>query len=164
MRRMLLAGAVAASAVLIAMPSALSAQSASFRSSPAAGPAGTRISLASITPCKSPVSGRPIVRVSLVRAFHQPGRVLASTTFLTSVGGSWSGSLRVPVVTPGGQEEAGVLTSLTATCFASPQAEGALLVYTSHDFTVTPTPRVPAAAPGKAPAAAPVKAPARFTG
>jgi hypothetical protein len=153
---MLLVGALAVPAVLSVMPSATPAQSASFRSSPAAGPAGTGISLASITPCRSPVAGRPIVQVSLVRAFHQPGRVLASATFQTSASGSWSGTLRVPAVTPGGGEEAGVLASLTAVCRASPQAEGALLIYNSRDFTITPTAR--------APAAAPVTAPARFTG
>jgi hypothetical protein len=130
----LCAGAVVVTAVvLISWPRVASAQSATFRSAPASGAPGTVISVAAVTPCLSPVAGTPFVRVFLQRG----SATLGSATFTVTPEGSWSGSLRVGAGATQGSAQ------LSAFCFASPQAEGALVAYQPHKFAVlvgTPSP------------------------
>ena len=103
---------------------------ATFDSTPAAGPAGSSITVSSITPCPplpAGVQGPPIVRVNLV----QGGQEVGSVELPVDASGAWSGALVVAgSASPGG-------ATLDAFCFSSTQAEGTTLTYQSRTFTVT---------------------------
>jgi hypothetical protein len=123
-------GFVVTSFVVAAWASGAGAQTGTFTSSPSSGPAGTTISVQSVTPCVPPPSspgGGPFIRLALQR-----GSVTLGTAQIPlGSGGSWSGSITVSSSAAPGTAQ------LTAFCIAGPQAEGAVLEYTPHTFTVT---------------------------
>src|SRR5262245_51420594 len=108
-----------AAALVLALPTAASAQTGTFTASPTSGAAGATVTLTSVTPCTLPagVTGSPLVRVTLTRGSTR----LGSAEIPVRADGSWSGSLHV-----GSNASAGT-AQLSGFCFASPQAEGALL-------------------------------------
>jgi hypothetical protein len=116
--------------VVAAWSSAAGAQTGTFTSSPSSGPPGTTISVQSVTPCMPPASspgGGPFIRLALQR-----GSVTLGTAQIPlGSGGSWSGSITVSSSASAGTAQ------LTAFCIAGPQAEGAVLEYTPHTFTVS---------------------------
>ncbi len=116
--------------VVAAWPNVAGAQTGTFTSSPSSGPAGTTISAQSVTPCVPPASspgGGPFIRLTLQRG----SVTLGSAQIPLGSGGSWSGSVTVSSSASPGSAQ------LTAFCIAGPQAEGAVLEYTPHTFTVT---------------------------
>ena len=129
--------------VVAAWPNVAGAQTGTFTSSPSSGPAGTTISAQSVTPCVPPASspgGGPFIRLTLQRGSVTLGSgTLTSKLMMTfgsaqiplGSGGSWSGSVTVSSSASPGSAQ------LTAFCIAGPQAEGAVLEYTPHTFTVT---------------------------
>jgi hypothetical protein len=128
-RRFLLGVAVPAalSAAAVGLwASPLSAQTGTFRATPTSGPAGTTITISSISPCV-PATSTTFARIAL----SQGSTVLASADFSVSSSGAWTGTLKVP-----GTAAPGAAT-LGGDCIASPQAEGSLLHYQDVPFTVT---------------------------
>lgn len=127
-RRIGAAALLGAITMILAVPAA-GAQTATFRSTPRSGPPGTSISLTSQTACTLPagVTGAPFIRATLSRG----STVITAATIALLPDGSWRGTLTV-----GSQAAAGVDT-IEVFCFASPQAEGALLAYSPRTFTVT---------------------------
>jgi hypothetical protein len=125
-RRFLQALVVVGMSLSIVLAGTAWAQSGSFAAGASAARSGTSITVSSITPCFSPVSGTPLVRVFLGRG----SSTLARSTFLVSSSGRWAGRLTIPSAASPGSAQ------LSAFCFSGPQAEGALLAYTPHDFTI----------------------------
>jgi hypothetical protein len=155
MRRLLLLVVVATSGLFLCVGGATAGVSATFDSTPSEGPAGTLITVSSVTPCPpnpAGVEGPPIVRVFL----SQGGQELASVDLPVDASGNWSGSLVVPdSATPGG-------ATLDASCLSSAMAEGSTLNYEPRTFTVT---AVAAPPPPSAPTPpAPVGTAPRLTG
>ena len=155
MRRLLLLVVVAALGLLLFVGGATAGVSPTFDSAPAEGPAGTLITVSSVTPCPpnpAGVEGPPIVRVFLSKG----GQELASVDLPVDASGNWSGSLVVPdTATPGG-------ATLDASCLSSAMAEGSTLNYEPRIFTVT---AIAAPPPPPAPTPpAPVAVAPRLTG
>jgi hypothetical protein len=123
------AAAIVAAATITMVLSPADAETARFTATPTSGPAGTSIVLTSITPCRLPagVTGAPFIRASLSRG----STVITASTIALNSSGMWTGRLTV-----GSQAAPGVDT-IEAFCFASPQAEGAVLAYSPRTFTVT---------------------------
>src|SRR5512135_1779648 len=119
---------------------------ATFRRTPAAGPPGSSVTVASVTPC--PATGgaaNPVVRVALIQ-----GDLVSSALLPISASGRWRGSLPVPrSATPGP-------ATLQASCLTKPPSgppEGLssikALTYDDRSFTVIARPSVRRAAPAR---------------
>jgi hypothetical protein len=145
--RRLIFSVIALVGLVLAVGGANAASAATFTNNPAAGPPGSSITVASITPCPpNPVGvvGPRLVRVTLTRA----SLVFGSVQLSVNAAGSWKGSLALGrSATPGAAR-------LDAFCFSSAQAEGATLAYDPRTFTVV----------GAAPPARPVSAVPAVTG
>jgi hypothetical protein len=157
--RKLVVPVVALVGALVGMGAALGSPADTFSRSPAAGPPGSSITIASITPCpESPgqKTGPGVVSVGLVQ-----GNGLVSSALLpVSTSGRWRGTLVVGrSATPGP-------ATLQASCLSKPPSgppEGLsaikTLTYDNRTFTITAAPSVRPAAPAR-----PVTGVPRFTG
>jgi len=133
---------VALAGVIVLVVPANAAQTARFARQPASGPAGTRITVSSITPCPANpamVTGPRVVDVTASRGSTSLGSVRLSP----QASGAWSGTLTVS-----SRARAGAVT-LDAFCRSSAQAEGATLAYASRVFTVTSMAAPAQAVPGQ---------------
>ena len=122
-------GAVVGLGLLIASTGIAHAAGDTFTVDKTSARRGETILLTSSTPCTLPsgVTGTPIVRVALER----DAAVLARVSVSPGADGMWRASLIVGHSTAPGHAR------VTATCVASAQAEGALVVYDPVDVTVT---------------------------
>jgi hypothetical protein len=113
-----------------------------FTRAPSSGPAGTVITVKSITACVVAPGGAPGAHV--VVFFFQPLALMPSNTSVdlpVGAGGAWSGSVKVPA---GAKPDA---YRLDAECFATATDQNPVIVYDMQDFDVTATPTSPVAAP-----------------
>src|SRR5207247_11053279 len=139
MRRLLtvaMPALIGLAALVFSLGAASATQPAAFARTPAVGPPGTSITVASVTRCPpnpAGVAGPRVVRVSLVEG----GRGVGFAQLPVDASGAWSGTL---VVSRSARPGA---ATLGAFCASSPQAEGATLAYQPRSFAVTA-----AAAPG----------------
>jgi len=144
-----LTGTVLAVVGTVSMVSAAGASPAdTFRRTPAAGPPGSSVTVASVTPC--PATGRalgsPVVLVGLIQGDH----LVSSAQLPISASGRWQGTLLVPQsATPGS-------ATLQASCLSKPPSgppEGLssikTLTYDVRSFTVTAQPSVRRATPAR---------------
>lgn len=152
-RKLVMPGAALVGAVLAAVGGTVTVSAvgaspaATFRRSPAAGPPGSLVTVASITPC--PATGgatNPVVDAGLV----QGDRLVSDALLPISASGRWQGSLQIPrSATPGP-------ATLQAACLTKPPSgppEGLsalkTLTYDNRSFTVTARPSVRRAAPAR---------------
>ena len=157
--RKLVVPVLALAGALAGMGAAMGSPADTFRRSPAAGPPGSTITVASVTPCpESPgqKTGPGVVSIRLL----QGNGVVSSALLPVSNSGRWRGAILVGrSATPGA-------ATLQASCLSKPPSgppEGlsAIKTLTYHDrsFSVTARPSVGPASPARA-----VTGVSRFTG
>jgi hypothetical protein len=157
--RKLVVPVVALAGAFVGMGAAMGSPADTFSRSPAAGPPGSTITVASVTPCpESPgqKTGPGVVSVGLV----QRNGLVSSVLLPVSNSGRWRGAIVVGrSATPGP-------ATLQASCLSKPPSgppEGLsaikTLTYDDRAFTVTARPTVRAAPPAR-----PVTGVSRFTG
>lgn len=156
--RKLIAPVVALLGAVLGWTAATASPAATFSRSPAAGPPGTSIHVASITRC--PVnggkSGPPVVQVDLLQGSNR----INSAELPLGASGRWQATLLVPhSATPG-------RATLQVTCFSQPPSSPPpgisfkkTLAYDNQNFTITSLPSLPPAAPAR-----PVTGVPTFTG